>query len=210
VAIEAGLALAALIATGVLASGSPPAGEKPIAIAPAISSAQAAGPAPIFELAPGRPGPTRFLVTLPAVTSDGQVELQLQRLDQTGESRLQLSPVTGVPGRFATGGGLLPAGSRWDASVVRRDGTGTELSRTRYSFALDAAGVSEGRLSPAIDPAVVVAVVLLVGAALGLAFALGGGVLPRVDPSNSRISVLAGSILGTMVGATILLGGGAP
>jgi copper transport protein len=210
VAVEAGLALGAVVATGILASGSPPAGEKPIAIAPAVSSAASSGPTPGFQLAPGRPGPTRFVVSIQAMASARQVELQLQRLDQPGETRLELTPVVGVPGEFATGGGMLPAGSRWDASIVLRDGDGEERSRTRYSFALDASGVNEGRLGPAIDPVAIVAIVLLVAAALGLAFGLGGGVLPRVDPSTSRISVLAGSVLAAAVGATILLGGGPP
>jgi hypothetical protein len=147
---------------------------------------------------------------MPPAASAEQIELHLHRLDQPGETRLELAPVAGFAGEFAAGGGRPPAGSRWDASVVLRDGEGTERSRTRYSFALDATGVNEGRLGPAIDPAAIVAIVLLVAAALGLAFGLGGGVLPRVDPSTSRISVLAAAVLAAVVGATILLGGGPP
>jgi copper transport protein len=207
IALEAGLALSVLVATGVLASGSPPSGELPVGIAPATSSAGSAGPAPALALAPGRPGPTRFLVTVARAVDHEGVELQLQRLDQPGESRLQLLPVAGRPGEFAAAGGLLPAGSRWDASAVIRDHEGTELSRTRYSFALDASGVSEGRATLAIDPAVVVAVILLVAAAIGVAFALGGGALPRVDAAASRVSIIAGSVVGAILGATILLGG---
>jgi putative copper export protein len=207
VAIEAGLALSVVIATGVLASGSPPAGELPIGIAPATSSAASAGPASTLALAPGRPGPTRFLVGVEGVEEHEAVELQLQRLDQAGESRLALSPIAGRAGQFAAAGGLLPAGSRWDASVVVRGDDGAELGRTRYSFALDETGVSEGRATPPIDPAAIVAIILLAAAALGLAFGLAGGVLPRVDPATSRIAVVAGSILGGIVGVTILLGG---
>jgi copper transport protein len=207
IAIEAGLALSVLVATGVLASGSPPSGELPVAISPSTSSAASARPSATLALAPGRPGPTRFLVTATGVDGDERVELQLQRLDQPGESRLQLSPVAGRPGEFAAAGGLLPVGSRWDASVVQRDHDGTELTRTRYSFALDDTGVSDGRATPALDPAAIVAVILLVAAALGVAFALGGGVLPRVDAAAGRVSVVAGSVLGAAVGATILLSG---
>jgi copper transport protein len=210
VALEAGLALAVLIATGVLASGSPPAGELPTAIAPAASTAASAGSAPTLALAPGRPGPTRYLVTLDPAAGHVTVELQLQRLDQPGESRLELSPVAGQAGQFAAAGGLLAAGSRWDASVVLRDHAGTEVGRTRYGFALDATGVSEGRAAPAIDPAAVVAIILLVAAVLGLAFTLGGGVLPRVDPATGRVGLTAGSILGAILGVTILLGGPSP
>jgi hypothetical protein len=91
-----------------------------------------------------------------------------------------------------------------------RDHAGTEIGRTRYSFALDVTGVSLGRARPTIDPAVVVAIALLVAAALGLAFAIGGGVLPRVDAVASRVGLIAGSIVGAILGATILLGGRGP
>jgi copper transport protein len=207
VALEAGLALSVLIATGVLASGSPPSGELPIGIAPAASSTASTGPASTLALAPGRPGPTRFLVGVEDVEEHQAVELQLQRLDQAGESRLALAPIAGRAGQFAAAGGLLPAGGRWDASVVVRDHEGAELGRTRYSFALDETGVSEGRATPPIDPAAVVAIILLAAGALGLAFGLAGGALPRVDPATSRIAVVVGSMLGGIVGLTILLGG---
>jgi copper transport protein len=207
IALEAGLALSVLVVTGVLASGSPPSGELPVRIAPTTSSAASTGPAPTLALAPGRPGPTRFLVTVASPADHGAVELRLQRLDQPGESRLALSPVAGRPGEFAAAGGLLPPGSRWDASAVIRDHEGTEVSRTRYTFALDAAGVREGRARPVVDPGMVVAVILLVAAVLGVAFSLGGGTLPRVDAAASRVSVVAGSVVAAILGATILLAG---
>ncbi len=204
VVVESGLALAVVLATGVLASGSPPAQEKPVAIAVVPSSVVAGVTPPTLELAPGRPGPTRFVVTMaPAVST---VELVLQRLDSNGSSRLELRAGS-TPGTFEAGGGLLPAGSRWDASVVVHAQDGTEVSRTRYAFALDAESVSEGRATPAIDPAIIVAVILLVGAALGFAFTLGGGSLPRVDPATSRIAVLGGSAASVGLGALILFGG---
>lgn len=209
VAIEAGLALAVLVATGVLASGSPPSGELPVAIAPAASSVATTGPSPTLALAPGRPGPTRFVVTVKPGGSAAHesVELELQRLDQSGSTRVPLAAVAGQEGEWAAAGALLPAGSRWDASVVLRDHAGVEQSRTRYSFALDASGVSEGRATPAIDPAAVVAVILLLAAVLGLAFSLGGGALPRVDPATSRIAVMGGSTVGAIVGIAILVWG---
>jgi methionine-rich copper-binding protein CopC/putative copper export protein len=207
VALEAGLALAVVITTGVLASGSPPSAELAVGIAPAITAAASAGPSPSLELAPGRPGPTRFVVTVPPAAAHDTVELRLQRLDQPGESRLTLAPIAGREDQFAAAGGFLPAGSRWDAGVTLRDHAGAEQSRTRFSFALDATGVSEGRATPLVDPALVVAVILLVAAALGLAFGLGGGVLPRVEPAASRAAVVAGSVVGAILGATILVGG---
>jgi len=206
VVIEAGLALAVVVATGVLASGSPPALERPIAIAALPSSVVPGVAPPVLELAPGRPGPTRIVVQLPTAPEHVTVELLLQRLDRGGSSRLTLAPEAAT-GTFAAGGALLPAGSRWDASVVVRGRDGSEQYRTRYAFALDAAGISEGRATPPLDPAIIIALVLLAGAALGVAFALGGGSLPRVDPAASRVALLGGSLAGALSGALILLAG---
>ena len=84
---------------------------------------------------------------------------------------------------------------------------GSEMSRTRFAFALDADSVNEGRATPVIDPAAIIAVLLLVGAALGFAFTLGGGSLPKVDPAASKIAVLSGSAASVILGALILFGG---
>ena len=106
--LEAGLAVGVLIATGVLASGSPPAQELPVAIAPVPTSIAPGATPPTLELAPGRPGPTRFVVTLPAAPPPSTtVELQLQDLASTAASRLPLKPDP-APGVFEAGGGLLP------------------------------------------------------------------------------------------------------
>ena len=206
VILESGLALAVIVATGVLASGSPPAQQRPIAIAAVPSSVVAGGAPPTLELAPGRPGPTRFVVTTAPLAERDAVELVLQRLDANGSSRVELRPGS-TPGIYEAGGGLLPAGSRWDASVVIRTESGSEVSRTRYAFALDAESVSEGRATPPIDPAILVALILLIAAALGIAFTLGGGSLPRVDPANSRIAVLGGSAASVILGVLLLFGG---
>jgi copper transport protein len=206
IALESALALGVVVATGVLASGSPPAQQLPIRIAEAQSSVARSGPPVILEVAPGRPGPTRFVVSMPPPGGGSTVELQLLRLDANAQSRITLRP-TADPGTFQAGGGLLPAGSRWDASLVVRAADGTESSRTRYSFALDAEGISEGRATPAVDPALAIAIVLLIGAAFGIAFTVGGGTLPRVDPATSRIAVLGGSAASIVIGAAALLGG---
>jgi len=206
VVVESGLAIAVLIVTGVLASGSPPAQEKPVAIAAVPTSVAAGAVPPSLELAPGRPGPTRFVVAMRGVPQHATVELQLQRLDSNGESRVDLSAHS-TAGMYEASGGLLPADSRWDASIVLRTDQGAELSRTRYSFALDATGVSEGRATPALDPTTVAGVVLLVAAVLGLAFTLGGGTLPRVEPAASWIAVLVGSAAGAVLGVLVLFEG---
>jgi len=206
VAIEACLALGVVIATGVLASGSPPAQQLPIAIQPVASSLTPGSTPPTLELAPGRPGPTQFTVTVPAITQGTTVELQLQRLDEAGTSQLQLRPGA-APGTFEADGGLLPANSSWDSSVVLHDTAGTEIGRTRYAFALDATGISEGRATPPIDPAIVIAMVLLIGGIVAIAFAAGGGGLPRVDRAAGRVALVGGSVVSAFLGVIILFGG---
>ena len=207
IVIEAGFAIGVLVATGVLASGSPPAQEQPVAIAPVPSSVPAQTAPPTLELAPGRPGPTRFVVTLPAAPPPSTtVELQLQDLATADASSIPLRPDP-VPNVFEASGGLIRADSQWDASVVLRRPDGTEVSRTRFSFAMDSEGVSVGRTTPPIDPAIVIGVILLVAAALGLSFALAGGALPRVEPAASRIATLGGSAIAIVLGSLVLFGG---
>jgi hypothetical protein len=202
-----------LLAAGNLASGSPPAQEIPIAIAPAESSVAATIPI-AFDVQPGRPGPNRFGASLPAALPAGsRVELRLLRLDaSTGETRIALHPVdtgsgTASTTRFAADGGLLQAQSRWDASVVVAGADGREVARQRFTFTLDDASISEGRQVPPVDPVLVVAIVLLLLAVLGISYTLGGGSLPRVNPASSRTAVLAGGVVAGALGLVLLLGG---
>ncbi len=204
-AIEGALAIAVLLVTGVLVSGSPPAQERPIAIASAATAGLTAGPTPDLELAPGRPGPTRFVVISTMVPASDTVELDLQRLDGSGDTRIVLRAT--IPGTYATDGGSLPAHSRWDANVITRDPGGVETGRWRYSFALDASGISEGLAVPPVDPALVIAIALLLLSILLGAFTLGGGTLPLVDRQASRAAGIAASTVGAILGLVILFGG---
>ena len=206
VVVECGLAGLILVATALLASGSPPGQEQPIAIAPAVSSAVSTGSPPVFEVAPGRPGPTRFVVLSNAVPAGGAVELQLTRLDTAAETRIHLHAVAS-PGQYAADGGQLAANSRWDATVVTRNADGSEVARSRYAFALDATGISEGQQLPSVDPSVIVGIALLVLGVVSVAFALGGGSLPRVEATTGRLAMLAGSAIGGALGLLILLDG---
>ena len=137
------------------------------------------------------------------------VELQLQRLDADGTSTLTLRP-DAAGAAYTAAGGLLPANSHWDASVVVHDASGTEVSRTRFAFALDGEGISQGRATPAVDPALIVALTLLIGSVLGLAFGLGGGSLPRADRAIGRVTLLGGSVVGLVLGVLIMFGGPRP
>jgi hypothetical protein len=203
VAVECGLALAAIAITGALAGASPPAPELPVRIAEAPSSAGASGGATL-ELAPGRPGPNRFLVTVPTTAGDVP-ELQLQRLDTAADTTMMLR--SGASSEFEATGGSLPPGSRWDATVVVRGSDGREESRTRFTFALDSGSVSAGRATPAIDPGLVIAIALLAAAILGGAYTVGGGVLPRVERLASRTAVAGGAVAAVSLALVILFAG---
>jgi len=99
----------------------------------------------------------------------------------------------------------LAKGSRWDATIVASDPAGTETGRRRFVFALDAAGVSDGRAVPPIDPALLLAVLLLALGIAGLAFGLAGGVLPRTLPDASRPALLGASTVGALLGLAIIV-----
>ncbi|MDQ3938213.1 MAG: copper resistance protein CopC, partial [Chloroflexota bacterium] len=203
--VETVLAAGVLVATANLASGAPPAQERPVPIAPTAASA-AQGSNLGLEIQPGRPGPNRFWAVVPDAGGDGTtVELHLQRADQSaGESRIPLRPSPDDPTRFVTGGGLLPANSSWDASVVVKEDD-IEATRSRFLFSVDALGVSEGRQRPIVDPALIVAVLLVAGALIVLAYTLAGGVLPRVERTVGRAAVLAGALIGGTLGVVLLL-----
>ena len=81
VAVESALGIAVLVATGNMATGSPPAQEQPITIAPAVSAAALEsdqGARLRFAVQPGRPGPNRYRVDLPATPPPGTA-LELER-----------------------------------------------------------------------------------------------------------------------------------
>ena len=208
VLLETGLVVAILLATGNLASGSPPGLTNPVAIGAAFSSATTANAT--FSLEPGRPGPTRFIVTVPGRPAG--VDLDLARLDTgAGTSRLALRPEPVANGDQATtwvsDGGQLPMQSRWDVTVIVHDAAGTETGRTRFTFAMDASGVAEGRAAPPVDLTLLIAISLLLGAGLLAIFTLAGGVLPRVDARAGRWASLAGASVAGTLGVVMLLAG---
>ena len=212
--LEAGLAIAVVVLTANLTSGSPTGESQPIAIAPAVSSAPAGAVSSSFAIQPGRPGPNRYLASVsPAAPAGSTVVLVLQRLDtDVGTSRLPLRPATaaesnGATSEFLTDGGQLAADSSWDATVIVSTAAGQEIGRTRFTFALDQTGISAGRQLPPLDPVLLVAVLLLLGGLLGLAYGVAGGRLPRCDVRTSRIAVISGSMVGTVLGLIILSGG---
>jgi hypothetical protein len=140
------------------------------------------------------------------VGGEASVELVLQRLDGAGESRLRLRPAE-EPGVFVADGGLLPAASRWDATVVVGASGGGEVGRARFVFGLDRESIVEGRATPPLDPAVLVALLAIVGATVGAAYVAAGGTIPRVEPRTGRLATLAGSAVGGALGLLVLIAG---
>ncbi|HEY7132109.1 MAG TPA: hypothetical protein VH440_07640, partial [Candidatus Limnocylindrales bacterium] len=206
---EAALAVAIVVVTGFLASGSPPGPAAPIQIARASSTALDAGDAEL-EISPGRPGPTQFTVVLSTAPADGAtVELDLNRLDQPAETRLPLRPSADRLTWMAPGG-LLPADSRFDAAAIVRDGAGAEQSRTRFAFALDDETIVSGRAEPPLDPIVLVALALLLAAIAAGGFLLARRALPGSDWRSGRVALLAGGVTSLALGLLVLVGGPRP
>ena len=99
---------------------------------------------------------------------------------------------------------VLPAGSQWDTSVRILSSSGeTEISRQRFAFSLSDDVVDEGRVTTLLDPITAVAAALLLGGALGLGLGLGGAPLPRCDAAASRIALVGGGTVATLLGALI-------
>ncbi|HEY6570770.1 MAG TPA: copper resistance protein CopC [Candidatus Limnocylindrales bacterium] len=210
VTVEAALAIGVIVATAVLTSGAPPSQDAPIQIARATSTGSAGGFSTTLALAPGRPGPTRFVVTVAPVPEAGHtVDLQLTRLDATGDSRVTMRP-SATAGTFQSAGGLLPANSGWDATVIVRGPDTIEQSRTRFAFALDATTISEGRATPPVDPVLVIALLLLAAAAIGGVLLVARSRLPRVDQAVGRGALAAGAACALVLGLVVLVGGSRP
>ncbi len=209
VLMELVLGVAVVVATANLTSGSPTALDRPVAISPAVSTAVSAEPVGL-GLLPGRPGPQRFVATLPTPPVEGTtVALTLLRLDASqGGSRIVMRPdfQAAVPTFVADG--VLPAGSGWNATVVATEPSGVELARQRFAFTLDSDGVAEGRATPPLDPGLVVAVLLLVLGLVGFGYALMGGTLPRTTADAGRPALTVASLVGVGLGVAILVIGG--
>ena len=207
--LELILGVAVLAITANLTSGSPTGGDRPVAIARAISSAVSAEPATL-ALLPGRSGPDRLVVGLPVAPAQGTViEVDLQRLDlDVGSTRITLRPDFTRPTSTFLADSTFPSGSRWDATVVATDPSGAELTRQRFVFALDADGVSEGREAPPLDPGLVVAILLVVLGVVGFGFSVAGGVLPRTLPDAGRPAMIGASLAGLALGVAALVLGG--
>jgi copper transport protein len=229
-AAEIGLALAVLMATGLLSTTPPTDDARGVAIAPVPNAFGGTLPGMSMELLPGRSGVNQVAVSAQGAMGSASLELVLDRLDASGQARVPLRHVSGgghampsmpgmdhgaasdpeAPARFVADAVVLPAGSRWDANVlVLTQPGGTELSRQRYSFEMGDAAVIGGRAGGVLDIGLLMAGVLLVGGALSIGLGLGGTRLPRCDAEASRVALWAGggvaALLGALIGAGRLL-----
>ena len=171
---------------------------------------------------PGRPGINRVVVLTSEALAGGSpsLELVLDRLDTGSTTRVPLV-IPGMEGmdhdempgmyfvnddglvEWAANAVVLPAGSAWDTNVLILSPEGTELTRQRFAFTLDDAAIDEGRTDSLLDPATAVAIVLFLGGAVGIGLGLGGMALPRTEAVASRIALVAGGSIATLLGAAI-------
>jgi copper transport protein len=208
--LEAGLAVVVLLVTALLSTTTPTDEARGVAVEPVPDAFGQVIPGVAMEIVPGRAGVNRFLVeTTDAVGSASlQLVLELNRLDAATTTRIPLAHAVGDHGsggsaRWAADAQTLPPGSAWDASVLVMSDTGAVLSRQRFAFALDDAGVNDGQVVNLVDPGTVVAVLLVVAGMLGLGLGLGGGRIPRTDAAASRIALLVGGAVAALLGLGI-------
>jgi hypothetical protein len=184
-----------------------------------------------MQVVPGRPGVNQIVVrTSEAMVTVDRMELGLDDLGNgtTTSVPLVLEGMAGgesMPGMehtthvtpnpdgtidWTAGAIVLPANSRWDASVRILTTDGAELQRQRFSFALDDAGISEGQVDPLLTWGLVIALALGVGGAVSLGLGLGGFVLPRCENLASRVALIGGGTvavgLGLLIGLRQLVG----
>ncbi len=217
------LAAAAVLAVTAVLATTPPTEDAPgVRIAAVPDAFGQVAPGMKMTLTPGRPGVNRVTVTTTdeLAMTNGGLELGLDRLDTGSSTLVQLSLAGasvmnhgGMPGMSAAASDatvdwnadalVLPAGSRWDASVRIMSSAGVELSRQRFSFALSETDVADGRDAGPMDPIIVIAAVLGAGGAVSLGVGIGGGRLPRCEGRASRWALSGGGLVAAMLGGAI-------
>jgi hypothetical protein len=204
IVLEAGIAAVVIVATASLTSGDPPSLTRPVAIVPAGSDGLVS-----LSLAPARTGPNLIIVSGPVPLG---ATVELRPAAGTGQAEAAvLGSLEALPGaaaarvRGAPGGHVgaplaIPTG-RWEAVVVLPGG-GPPVAR--FSFALDSAGVTEGREAPAVPPPLLAGIGLVLLALLGAALLARGLVPPLVERHAGRVSLAAFSLVGGALGVAIL------
>jgi copper transport protein len=223
--VETAAIAGVLLASAVLAI-TPPAEEAGgVAIEPIPDAFGLMTPGMAMEVAPGRPGVNRIIVTTTdALAMSAELELSLDRLDTGSTTRVVLRPEGDHPGmdhggtdhggmttpaadgsaRWSADALILPAGSAWDTTVrVLLPGTDREVDRQRYAFTLDGGGIATGARRTLLDPATIAGGLLLLGGGLAVGLGLGGVRLPRTEAVASRVALLGGGGAAAASGAAI-------
>jgi putative copper export protein len=204
IVLEAGIAAVVIVATASLTSGDPPALTRPVAIVPTSNNGLVS-----LSLAPGRSGPNLVVVSGP-VPVGATIELRPLAGTEQATSGV-LGPLDALPGAAASRVRELPGGhvgatlaipaGRWEAAVVLPIG-GVPVAL--FSFALDGAGVTEGREAPGLPPPLLAGIGLVLSALLGAGFLARGLVPPLVDRRAGRVSLAAFSVVAATLGVAIL------
>jgi copper transport protein len=205
VAAEVGLAVAVIVLTANLTGSAPPRGEPLVTVPPVAGADALDGLELAFQDLP--PGPNRAVVTIPPPPLHvGTVELDLDRLDATGESSRTVlgNDPQGPHGFRFSGPVILPASSQWSATVIGHDVDGVELWRGRFAFSMSTTGLD---LEPGlkVNLGIIVAVAVLLVALAGIGYWIGGGGLPRTDAQVGRTALMVGAVLGLVLAAALLL-----
>lgn len=226
--IEISLVAVVLALTAALAFTPPIEDVRGVSITPIPDAFGNVAPDMRLQIAPGRPGVNRVIVTTTdALAAVGGLDLTLDRIDTGESSRVPLTlsgaeGMAGMPGMDHSGMAdrnadgtvdwyadaiVLPAGSSWDSSVHVVSSAGLELSRQRFAFTLDEGGIADGRLTSLLTPGSVIALICLIGGALALGLGLGGMALPRCDPRASRIALIGSGTTAVVLGLVIGVSG---
>lgn len=220
--VETGLALAVLAASALL-STTPPAANRGIALEPRPSALGDIQRAIGLSVIPGRPGVNQLAVDLRGTIGDLPLDLLVTQVETGDETRISLAgaapgtepidhtahvarPPTGGVERYVADALVLPADTRWDASVVIGDGAGGELIRQRFTFVMGDERLREGAAGTLADGALIAGLLLLCGGMLGVGLGLGGLALPRCEATASRLALLGGGSLAAVAGLAIGVG----
>ena len=228
--VEALVTGAVLIMSAALASTPPVEEVTGVEITPVPDAFGEVAPGMSMEVVPGRPGVNRIVVRTNAAMAGADMELALDDLAGGGSTRVPLvleglegmgempgmdhgSLITpDTDGRVARVADalVLPADSRWDASVRILAEDDIELSRQRFSFAISGEGISQGRAESWLTWGTAIGALLAMGGAVGLGLGLGGATLPRCERVASRVALVGGGVvgiaLGVLIGASELVG----
>jgi putative copper export protein/methionine-rich copper-binding protein CopC len=225
IGLESMTAAAVLVLAAVLAATPPVEEDRGVEIAPVPDAFGQVAPGMTMEIAPGRPGVNRVIVTATDALVSLDLRITLDQLDAGTSSTVPLVPrgmegMGGMEGMdhdamvarnddgtvdWTADAVVLPAGSSWNATVETTSDDGTELARQRYTFGLDDEGIAEGEATSLLNPTAVIALLLLAGGALGLGLAVGGFVLPRCEAGASRIALLGGGTTAVVLGALTMM-----